>query len=518
MSQHNEAFASVNEFNSSKDISSKDISSKDLLFLTRVSFNEEKKEIFTEFSNKSNKFVQRFKFFPFLALPKTIDSEKVKDLLLDLKIKRFQITTKQSFVCVQASSVSSLKTIANALAGCLGKLPLVIEPERQFLLEKNWSYFDSFAYFNGSIVKVDSFKKDVAFSVFQEMSFFEAMRLDKEQALFLVERAALSSVLSVPMDLVPREKNEQEEIFLQNLFFRNAGFVSWEPNEKVTSFHQRIPFVFDKVSSIDFSPVWVQLFSKRFFNVGHETKNCQCCKPFTLEDKNLLPSSLIEVIFQEDDFFYESSSPSFSEEFDLINANKELRLEKKNKFFLTSKPIGPFSKGISAFVPLLDAKKLLEESSVILGKSHKPEWFCLHNESFFSSEIDKVSEKISQLSEILLEPQQSLFGSSDFGFLFADYSFKAFSLLVAEIPFQLVNLNSRFYSPSLAKTIVSIQEATLFKFREFSREKGYRVLHADKRSALIKGFSPLSLAKRFSQEMSLPQPQVKAFSNKKASY
>jgi len=65
----------------------------------------------------------------------------------------------------------------------------------------------------------------------------------------------------------------------------------------------------------------------------------------------------------------------------------------------------------------------------------------------------------------------------------------------------------------LAKSIVSIQEATIAKFREFSEKEGYRVLHAGKNFASVKGFSSLKLAKDFAEENNLPQPQIAGFTS-----
>jgi len=490
-----------------------DLSNKgDVLFLTSVSYNESKKEVLVEFSNKSSRMIERFKFYPFFRLPISIDSSKLKELILSFGIKGFSLVEKSSFYYLHASSFGELKKIANVLGNCFGKLPLVVEPERQFLLEKGWTYFDSFIYFSNSFVKVDSFNKDVSFAILPEIPFSQALKIDEKQALFSVEQAALSSILSVPLHLVPREAKGREELFLENIFFKNAEFVLWEKQESLASY-SGVPFgFFDKVSVMDFSPLWAQLFSKSFFNVGPETKNCSCCKAFTLDDKNILPSSLIEVVINEDNFYFESSSPSFSKEFNITHEGKSLRIEKKKEYFLKDLPIGPLNRGERVLLPLLDAKNLLRDESVSLGANHKVEWFCLKSESFFSKEISSFSSKLSSFIESSSFAQEKLF---DFGFekLFSEYYVKNLGYLIAEIPFQLMNSSSKFQSVSLAKTIIGIQEATLFKFREFSEKNGYRVIHADKRNVFVKGYSSLALAKKFSNELSLPCVGIKGFSS-----
>ncbi|HNV00982.1 MAG TPA: hypothetical protein PKK60_00980 [archaeon] len=492
----------------SKDIFQQNKSN--VLYLTNVTYIESKREVLVEFSNKFEKKIERYKFFPFILLPKSIDGEKLKELLISFSFRSFSLQEKENYFSLQSVSFLELKKMVSVLSKCFGKLPLVLEPERQFLIEKNWSYFDSFSYFENSLIKVDSFLKDVSFSVLPEIPFVEALKINQEEAVFFVNQAVLSNILKVPINLVPKNKQEQEEIFLENIFFKNAEFVSWE-KENFVKAKNFTPFgYFDNFSSIDFSPVWVELFSKKFFNIGPETKNCSCCKPFTLEDKNLLPSSLIEVKFVESDFFFESSSENFAQEFHIVNENKLLREQKKKEFFLKHPPIGPFSVGQVEKVPLLDAKKLLLEGVVELSTEHKVDWFCLNKESFFSKELYSFSEKLNGFEEFSKNKQTSLLISS-FEDFFAEYFIKNFSNLVAEIPFQLMNKGSKFYSVSLAKTIISIQEATLFKFKEFSEKEGYRILHTNSRGAYVKGYSSLTLAKKFSSSLALPLPKIRSF-------
>ena len=134
----------------------------------------------------------------------------------------------------------------------------------------------------------------------------------------------------------------------------------------------------------------------------------------------------------------------------------------------------------------------------------------MNKESFFSKELSSFSEKLKGFEEFSKNNQQSLFVSS-FEFFFAEFFIKNFSELVAEIPFQLMNKGSKFHSVSLAKTIISIQESTLFKFKEFSEKEGYRVLHTNNRGAYVKGFSSLTLAKKFSSSLALPIPKIRSF-------
>ena len=175
-------------------------------------------------------------------------------------------------------------------------------------------------------------------------------------------------------------------------------------------------------------------------------------------------------------------------------------------------PVGPFFKNQSTLVPLEDAKKLLDEKKVKLRDDHSPSWFCKNKESFLSKTIKKCNKQLLDLTQSNTSHQNKLFEKNDSIYYFTSALVSSLNALVLELPFQLMNPLSSFFSPLLANSILSVQEATLFKFKEFSEKKGYRVLHLNSKKAFIRGFSSLSLTKSFSKETALPQPKIYAFS------
>jgi len=304
-------------------------------------------------------------------------------------------------------------------------------------------------------------------------------------------------------------------LFLENIFFKHGAQISWGKGKEFFICQEYAPLgFFDSVSSIDFSFVWAQLFAHSFFNLGADTSNCSCCTPITLSDKNLYPSSLIEVEFLADNFFFDSSSHSFALGFHKNHPFKEHRFAKRKEFFLKSFPVGPFFRGDKAKLPLDDAKRLLGDERIKMGdkEGHELNWFCTKKESFLSFELSNAFSQLSKLNNFLNSFSQNLFEGKPFSYYFAAAQLRALNALLSEIPFQLINTNSKFFSLPLARNILAVQEATMYKFREFSEQHGYRVLHADGRSAFIKGFSSLRLAKSFAKASSLPQPQIRAFS------
>lgn len=507
-----------------------------VLYLTKVSYNEVKHEVLVEFANEHTKIVQRERFFPYLSFSPALDSQKLSSLVLSLGFKGFSIEEENNLLILKALSFSDLKKISNSLSLHINKKPLVLEPERAFLLSKNWSYFDAFEQVGNNLYKLDySFfgansqknwkGHDLGFFLTKEISFMDAMSVSEEDALFLVERAAWSSLLKVALGQVPKEVPERVELFLENVFSKNGEMLLFESTQKVFSQKDFEPFSRDSTSNIDFSLVWADLFSNTFFNLGTDTRNCSCCAPLTLESPNLLPSSTIKVSFTEDNLYFESSSDSFANEYHNAFPFKEERLSKRKEFCMNSFPIGPFFKEDSALVPLFDAKRLILEEKAVLVSSkeidsasspselHSLNWFCKNKESFFSKEVRSANSDLLNLRK-QIDLSEGKLVQNNFSYFYYKSLYSAMKTILAQLPLQLTNSSSKFYSTDLAKSIISIQEATIAKFKEFSESNGYRVLHAGKNNAFVKGFSSLKLAKDFSVQTKLPQPQIAGFNVK----
>ncbi len=508
----------------------------DLLYLTKVSYNESKHEVLVEFSNSKERMVQRHKFFPFILISSSIEKEKLSTLILSLGFKGFSVEEDNNFLKLRTLNFSDLKKISNALALHINKKFVVIGPEKSFLVEKNWSYFDSFKKIDGvlyytnplcdensqDLVQKIGEGADLGFFLTKEISFQEALRVNKEDSLYLVELAAWSHLLSVSMEQIPKSREEKVELYLEKCFFKHGEPITFDKSEKIFSSvgFEPIGSKNEVLSKIDFSRIWADLFSNNFFNIGPETKNCSCCEPVTLDSKNLLPSSLIKIKFNEDNSFFESSSESFARDYHEENEMKELRVQKKRDFFLNSFPVGPFFRNDFVLVPLMDAKRLISENKAILVSSrnsddanHKLNWFCLNKESFFSREVRESNSSLFNLRKRIDFYESNLFSIKEFGYYYDVALYSVISQVLSELPNQLTSQSSSFFSTQLARSIISIQEATLSKFKEFSENEGYRVLHANKQSAFIKGTSSLKLAKSFAMAQNLPQPQIAGFSS-----
>jgi hypothetical protein len=470
------------------------------IYLTKVSYIPQKNEIICYFENELKKEAKRFPFIPYIILKNNISKEKIEELLFSFKIKDFKICENKLF----SSSFDNLKKISKIIAQLTNKKYLVLEPERIFLIEKGWSYFDSF---DKDFNKTNS--KSFEFFLFQNLNFEEAL-CKNPHSLRLVKQSVLSNILKVPIHNIPKKSEECVELLLENIYFKNGESISWNNEKLFYSAKEFAPYgEFETSSKIDFSPVWPQLLTKSFFNIGN-TINCSCCKPIKLEDNNLLPISKLEVIVK-DDFFYSSNFNTFAMEFHKNNSKKEIRKQKKYDFFLKQYPIGPLKKNESVLLPIEDVKKLFGEDKIKLGKNHSLSWFCKKQESFLSKEIILITKLIGKEKSKLI--QTSLI-NKNFENNYFQQLVSSLNELLMLIPFQLTNSFSKFFSPNLAESIVAIQESTISKFNDFSEKAGYRVLFSNKNNVFVKGYSSLSLAQNFSKTTCLPQPIIASFAKR----
>lgn len=478
--------------------------------LVSVAYIQEKKEIICYFQNGYEKLAKRFSFTPYIKLNKKISKEKIEELLISFKIKNFQLKETNSSILLCSDSIENLKKISNLIAKTTNQKYLVFEAERIFLIEKDWSYYETFSIENnGEIKKVDK-KLDFSFHLIPNLLFEEALCISEPHTLSLIKQSAFSQILKISLKKIPNSEKEIIELFLENIYFENSQSISWQNKNAFYSAKQFPPFgEFKKISEIDFSGVWAQLLTKNFFNIGEDTINCSCCKPVKLDDSNLLPSTLIKVIPNED-FYYSSNSLTFALNYHKLNDFKNERKQKKYEFCLKEYPIGPLKRGQEIMLPIEDVKTLLDEKKVSLSKNHLLNWFCKKQESFISKEINKINLQIFKERKVLV--QDIIPAKVNFNEYFSNTLIYVLNFFLVSLPVHISDPISKFFSSDLAEAINAIQESTITKFKEFSEKSGYRVIYSDKKSVFVKGYSSLALAKSFSAKTKLPQPVISSFS------
>ena len=493
------------------------------LFLSSASYSQKKKQVIVEFSNHSQKAVERFQFFPSLLFNlEGLKQGLVAEILSTYNQKKFKYHIKGNALHLSAATFSDLKRISNLLFSSFNRRPFFLEPEREFLLERNWSYFDSFILETGNIFKKNAREFPSAKIGFLarplEETVEELIGFSKEDAKSLVEMLALSNILFLPLHAVPGKKFLQAETLVENTCFRN-GFAPLEEKNIYESFSQSYSFFSLAGDSLelDFSPVWTDLIQKH--NLGFESVNCDCCKPLDLFEENVLPHSLVRVEFLKEGDFFESFLPSFSKSFHEQNPFKESRLRKKSEFFLRDVPVGPFLKGQLVGVPLLDALNLLGEGRVKLLEGISLEWRCLKKRSFLARELKDLSLKLHaiELSISLFEKNAlkehglsfSQILSKDLNFFFLNaYREKLLGLLFF-LPFFLSFKNSRFFDSRLAFALTSLQFSTLKKFKSFAESEHLTFFDSSNKRIFLRGEKALEVVSTFFPEKKGFAPLVK---------
>ncbi len=504
------------------------VKAENFYYLSKAKYVEEKREILVEFSHPEGKISKKFPFFPQLFIRSDSFSDEILKQVFSAFGKKIAAEKNSGFISFRASTFSDLKALSNFLLSSFKIDFFLIEPERQFLIEKNWHYFDAFRVFENELQqsavfsipnpKLDFFAEPLA------KTLEELYSLEPKNSKALAESIVLSKNLFLPLNSLPEKLFDSAEIFLENNFFREKIFPKREKfSRDAGMLHFPPNGVFSDVAELDFFNVWLKVFSKNFWNLGFESLNCSCCEPLTIFDKNLLSNSLVKVRFLEDGFYFESFSKAFSEKFHKSNPFSEKRLRHKKEFFLQFIPVGPFFKNNVATITLHDALALSAEKKLEIISLQEKNWFCAKKESFISGAFCGFALELSEIDSILSKIE---FSGGEKGFFsspsskndFEKFYFSCCKNFLAdfsrELLFHLNDKNSKFYSPRLSDSVDSVKELFLFKFRKFGEKNSTKAIHFTQNRAFVESKTPLILVKEFAFSEKLPVPEIRALHKK----
>ena len=496
--------------------------SRNTHFLTSVSYLPEKRQIVAEFSNIKSKQSRRFIFFPKIKMAMTfIPEHALSTFLSGYDHRKFKLENHLGILTITCSTFQDAKAISKLISGQSGLSLLLMPPERQFLIEKQWSYFDAFDLSSENPEKMQGLKfpetQLEGFIGTTTRIFTEMKSLGTGNEESFLEKIALSSILSLSPESVPESRFEQAEIFLENIF-SNAGFASKSNLAKKTAEPSpQINKIAEK-AGIDFENVWRSLLTKPFFNIGPDSFMCACCAPKTFNEKYVLPSSIVKVEFIADGIYYESRLDSWASKFHLTAPLKKEREKYAKDNFLNKIWPGPFFAGDVVELPLADAKYLSTKKLISPGIApSKLLWFCQKKESALSgaiirNELDiKALASISQNSRNISIVSNGLSFSNvlskDIEFLYINSVANQKSLLLSQLLKNMLSTNSRFYNEEIAAALLGIQENILLLFREFAENKGFKPVKKNETLSLGPG-NYLLLTKSFSNEFTFPKPDI----------
>jgi len=494
-------------------------------FLTKSVYLNEKRRICLEFSNEKEKKSFSFPFVPYFYLSlEGLNKKTLFDLINLYDRKRFRTKLlKNNILKITALNFTELKKLYTLIISSTKLNPLLLSPERQFLIERDWSYFDCFKAGGDSLKKINSFTipKINLFGLQEDLELFlkGLMKEERESAVKIIESIILSNILSVPFTELPAKKEAVAEKFFEKIFFRNSFALNKGSFLKTPRNKFNAPKgVYENVTELDFSSVFSMLMTFPFFNTGFEAMNCSCCKPRELTSSNISPSSLAEVKFLFDGIYFESLFKEWAYIMDSFFPGKEKRERMKREWCLDSIPLGPFHKDQVARVPLIDAVQLVEKNQAVILEDHYLVWFCRKNESFLSREIVSLNKEIVEIEKTMEEkrktPQKNPIISSlsleeEPQFIYLDSFCSILKEILSLIPLHLCNPFSKFYESGLGNAIKCIQANAFERFKEFVDRNGEKTLLVDELNVFVSTNSALHLAQGFSIEERLPSPQIK---------
>ena len=490
------------------------------LWLTKAVYLEGKKEVRIEFSRLNLRRMSRFAFFPSFFLSKKQLGVKALKEILSSSGKRFKILEEEKTYRVSASTFSGLEAIADLLFQEIGFRPLVLNPERQFLLERKWSYFDCFAF-----LSENQFSK-LKEPIFPEtiLPFFseplrETISLLAEESSELGQKLsdsiALSKILALPLTSLPQTAFQKTEALLSGLFWK-TGINAKPPYCAGKALEKSRPLVPSPkgLAEVDFGMLWPTLLTKPIYNLGPDSIDCNCCKPKDSNAKNILPSSIVLAKVLQDGFFFESGLPSFSEKFHKTRQGKESRLRRKKEFCLNSFPIGPLFRNQKISLPLSDALALKSNSKAFLFGFEEMHWFCKKKESLVSRLVFDLSKTISEEEKkqdkmrALQTKKHGVLGtallSKNPDFILSQSLSKTSFGFLHQIPKHLCSEKSAFSSGTLRSAIEAVEDLLLRNFESFAVERESRVVSVAKEKAFVKTERPYSLIKKFSEKQKIP--------------
>ncbi|MDD5162785.1 MAG: hypothetical protein PHD95_01105 [Candidatus ainarchaeum sp.] len=456
-----------------------------VFWLTGLKYLEEKKAVLAEFSCSGLKRTASMAFFPSLLVSKkALSKEALKREISLLGNQKFELIEMDFSFKVVSSNFSVLQKLANNIFSSAGALAIMPSPERQFLIEKDWGFFDAFAFeetSKGEIpVKTNCLDlPNVKTGFFSEplpKTIAELSKIDSAEACSVLSLVSLSKILFLPLEKIPGTGFLRQEIFLENHLFKN-NFAPREMSKKTTNETHKTQFAsfLRGTPEFDTAPLIPMLLTNACYNLGFETIDCDCCSPEKITAKNILSSSLVEVEFLKEAFYFDSASASFADFFHESNPLKENRLRRKREFFLGQFPVGPFCRNQKSIVPLADAIALEQgKDAKILGFSER-HWFCMEKESFLSKLILETREKIFGLDLFIEKAHEKCFSGNNVitGFAALENDFavqlaleckKNLEFFLNNLPAHISDSESRFFNTAIAGAVDAIQASAAKAF------------------------------------------------------
>jgi len=401
--------------------------------LTELRYREAKRCISAKFTSEYDRRKYNYEFHPSLTfrVHNTENAKKLGSLLSDFSLCVIQDGTSLK---IFFENFKELREAYSFLCNATLLRPVLLESERQFLLQKGWSYFDGFF--------IDAEPKKLNEATFSNSGYSG-------------RAAALANILSITPEYASKVTDYEAAI----LFLENILYKSCEPLQARAAFFPAKYFQIPDAKELALSIV------KN--NIGFETvKRIDYAQ--AKKSMNILGSSLVNVKFMQNAFFFNSALPCFANIFHKTHANKHSREARMREFSLNGFPVGPFFAGQKETIPLIDALELEQKRFVsILG----PEVICyISNErrSSLSAAIASILEKVEHASVLLRELEKTevahkglaAFSDENTERVHINEFMNAANKLLHSVLYRLLDENSAFFRYDVAAAIYACTKET----------------------------------------------------------
>lgn len=479
-------------------------------FLVNVTYDNEKSKIILYFTkdlenqNKIN-YIYSEKFYPSFIID--LNKSLVKDLLYEFS-KEIIIKEKEEKTKVYARNQEILERCKKILQLSTNKNILLIESERQFLIENNWSYYDSFCLINrNKINKIFSSSLTNTNHIIKNM--INKLDLKIEARIHKISKKIIFTNYLKKKISSDITYTQAINYLLENYFYKNNII---QPQESISQPEYKKK---DEVNTIkiDFTKTWAHYLITEEYNIGYETLNCDCCKPKSIYDINVLPHSLVEARFIKNGYYFLAKDYLWAKEFHKNNKDKDKRERYKKQNKLITIPIGPFYKNDTKKIQLIDGLWLYDNKEIEIIDNQEYKWFCKNKKSFLSyiiEDIINIKNSIDKSIELTTKLNYSNNNLNKINCLEKNITFylylseqKIFDKLLKEIILFIQNKNTKFYMSDLDKAIKSIKQKT---YDNISKEEHrYKIR---KETIITKDKGLLKKINNYFPKINIPLPDI----------
>ncbi|MFH0905744.1 MAG: hypothetical protein V1824_00220 [archaeon] len=485
-------------------------------YLVNCEYDNSKERIVLTFSKNINSILEKttiikLRFNPYFItnLNKSLLDKLLFEFKKEIRIENSKLTSNHKLI---AKNYEILKQCMLIINKSTNQNIILIEPQRQFLITNGYSYYDQFLIENNSKIKLIKDNTSVHNFIINYLSSLNV--LDKAKQQSITTNFIINNLLKIKCSQ-GLDYYQIINILFENYFFKKE--LSIDSIENKIYYQNNLQAKHGEIE-IDFSNVWPYLLEKRFYNLGYETLDCNCCKPKTIFENNVLFNSIVEVTFLKNGFYFISKDYSFAKKFYYEKPNLEERERYKKENKLKDFPIGPFFNGHKELIPLLDALELSENKDIIINQEisqNQLHYTCKIKESFISEIVREYLCKIKDIESTINISSYLNYSTSNFNNLsienncaYLEYLTEHSILIniIEQIPKFLQHSETKFYNQNLDLAIRSIKAETLNKINVDNQRISNNLNNCQKVIVYEKNF--VNKVNSFFSKIDLPIPKI----------